>query len=136
MLFVIWAAFTSGQTGMTAVTLIVASVAIGSTAAGSGPFLRTSADESLLVLEVFLATLAMLGMILAGVLTEHHAATEALRQSEAHYRTLFESANDAILIIKDNVFSDCNVAAELGSPAARARNCSDILQPRSPRNTT
>ena len=32
----------------------------------------------------------------------------SIRESEERYRTLFESANDAIFIMKDNVFIDCN----------------------------
>ncbi|MGA2620467.1 MAG: PAS domain S-box protein [Thermoguttaceae bacterium] len=39
------------------------------------------------------------------------AAEEAIRQSEMLYRTLFESANDAIFILKQDVFSDCNPMA-------------------------
>jgi len=34
--------------------------------------------------------------------------TISLRESEAQYRTIFESANDAIILIKDGVFKACN----------------------------
>jgi diguanylate cyclase (GGDEF)-like protein/PAS domain S-box-containing protein len=34
--------------------------------------------------------------------------TEALRENESKYRTLFEYANDIILLIKGDVFVDCN----------------------------
>ncbi len=39
------------------------------------------------------------------------AAEEAIRKSEMLYRTLFQSANDAIFVLKHDVFSDCNAMA-------------------------
>ncbi|QSH41485.1 PAS domain S-box protein [Lentisphaerota bacterium ZTH] len=38
-------------------------------------------------------------------------AAAALRRSEKKYRTLFETANDGILLIEDEVFVDCNQKA-------------------------
>lgn len=35
-------------------------------------------------------------------------AREALLKSEAKFRTLFENANDAIFLLKDDIFIDCN----------------------------
>jgi PAS domain S-box-containing protein len=41
---------------------------------------------------------------------QRKAALEAVRESEARYRTLFESANDAIFIMEGDTFIDCNDA--------------------------
>jgi len=41
-------------------------------------------------------------------ITDRKLAEDALRESERRYRTLFNSANDAILIVKDNKFIECN----------------------------
>jgi PAS domain S-box-containing protein len=40
--------------------------------------------------------------------TERMRSEEALKESENKYRTLFDSANDAIFIMKDDKFIDCN----------------------------
>ena len=40
--------------------------------------------------------------------TDHKRAEDDLRRSETLYQTLFEQANDAIFLMKDNRFIDCN----------------------------
>jgi len=41
-------------------------------------------------------------------ITDRRLAEDALRQSEQMYRALFESANDAIFIMQDNLYVECN----------------------------
>jgi two-component system, cell cycle sensor histidine kinase and response regulator CckA len=41
-------------------------------------------------------------------ITEHKLGEEALREREEHYRLLFESAHDAIFIMENHSFIDCN----------------------------
>jgi diguanylate cyclase (GGDEF)-like protein/PAS domain S-box-containing protein len=43
--------------------------------------------------------------------TEQKQMEESLRQSEARYQSLFERANDAILLFEDDCFTDCNPKA-------------------------
>jgi PAS domain S-box-containing protein/putative nucleotidyltransferase with HDIG domain len=57
--------------------------------------------------ENIIALLKIVGEIFAFALSRKRA-TEALRQSESKYRVLFEHANDAIFLIKDDKFVDCN----------------------------
>lgn len=44
--------------------------------------------------------------------TARHWAVASLRESEHKFKTLFESANDAILIMNETVFLDCNQVSE------------------------
>jgi len=46
-------------------------------------------------------------------------AEEALRESETRFRTLFEAASDAILLMRDQEFIECNRQAELLFGVAR-----------------
>ncbi len=41
---------------------------------------------------------------------EHKLAEEALRESELKFRTLYETSDDAIMLLDENGFSDCNPA--------------------------
>ena len=42
-------------------------------------------------------------------ITERKLAEDTLRESESKFRTLFESANDAIFLMDQNIFIDCNL---------------------------
>ncbi|MFH1184010.1 MAG: PAS domain S-box protein, partial [Chloroflexota bacterium] len=46
-------------------------------------------------------------------ITERRLAEEAIRESETRFRTLFETAHDAIFIMNAQVFLDCNPQAEV-----------------------
>jgi diguanylate cyclase (GGDEF)-like protein/PAS domain S-box-containing protein len=54
-----------------------------------------------------ISLLKIVGEIFASALTRK-AMMEALRESESKYKTLFEHANDAIFLIKGDLFVDCN----------------------------
>jgi len=42
-------------------------------------------------------------------ITERKLGEEVIRESESKFRTLFESANDAIFLMDQNIFVDCNL---------------------------
>ena len=66
--------------------------------------------------EIYLSSLETEdGVLVASAIrdiTGRKTAEAALQQSEARYKTLFETANDAILIMSGEAFSDCNLRAE------------------------
>jgi len=75
--FVVWAALRFGQRGTTAVTITASAVAIWSVATGWGPFAPTGTlHERLLLLLVFLATVAVTGLLLAAADAERDRAKE------------------------------------------------------------
>ncbi|HYR97290.1 MAG TPA: MASE1 domain-containing protein, partial [Candidatus Binatus sp.] len=83
--FVIWAALRFGQQGTTAVTFIASSVAIWSTVNGRGPFAMATVHESLVLLQLFMAAVAVTGLVLAAAISERNLAE---RRAAADYASL------------------------------------------------
>lgn len=90
----IWAAFRFGPHGATALLLLVSGLAVSGTAQGHGPFVGDTLNNSLLLLQTFVAVLAVTALALAGVLAER-------RQADLARTALIEElrrAGDAIRI--------------------------------------
>ena len=76
---IVWASFRFEQVGATTLTLGFSGVAIVATLAGRGPFMAGSANESLLLLQTFMATIATTSLVLAAVVRQRRASHEELR---------------------------------------------------------
>jgi diguanylate cyclase (GGDEF)-like protein len=74
----IWAAFRFGQREAATATLVLSAIAIWGTLHGFGPFVRGSANESLLLLQAFMAVVAVLTISLAALSAERHRAEDQL----------------------------------------------------------
>jgi signal transduction histidine kinase/integral membrane sensor domain MASE1/ActR/RegA family two-component response regulator len=89
--FVIVAALRFGQPATTAVTAVASAVAIWGTAAGIGPFVGEDIAQAVVQAQLFLAVIAVTGLILASAISERalearfraadYAATQALAES-------------------------------------------------------
>jgi PAS domain S-box-containing protein len=95
---VVWAALRFGQRGTVTVTALVAAVAIASTVAGSGPFATASRHEALLMLQLFMAVVAVTGLLLGSAITERDESRrrrledyQSLRVSEERLRLALEA---------------------------------------------
>ena len=71
-------------------------------------------------------------------ITERKRAAEALRESELKHRTLFETANDAILLMRRDRFIDCNARTltMYGSAAGSRSSAHRLTNSHHPRSRT
>jgi signal transduction histidine kinase len=90
--FVIWAALRFGPQGATIAILFVSGIAIWGTSQGMGPFSLESKNDSLVLLQTFLAVVALTSLILAAATSERRKAADALRQRVEDLATLNESS--------------------------------------------
>jgi signal transduction histidine kinase len=90
--FVIWAALRFGQQGATLVVFIVSGIAIWGTSQGMGPFSLESKNDSLILLQTFMAVVSLTGLILAAATLERRKAADALRQKADDLATLNDSS--------------------------------------------
>ena len=81
--FVIWAALRLGQRGTAMVTFIASSLAIWSTVNGTGPLVMESPEASLVMLQLFMAVVAIAGLLLGAAITERDLAESRRRRDYA-----------------------------------------------------
>jgi signal transduction histidine kinase len=79
--FMIWAAFRFTQTEVTTAAVLVCGIAVWQTVGGRGPFATENTNLSLLLLQAFMCTIAVMGLVLSAVLEERRRAAERLRQA-------------------------------------------------------
>lgn len=90
----IWAAFRFGPREAATAALALSAMAIWGTVNGFGPFVRRSQNESLLLLQSFMAVSTMVATAVAAVVSAHASAKEELRgthealEQEVRERTL------------------------------------------------
>src|SRR5438477_1154176 len=97
--FLVWAAFRFGRRKAATATCLLACVATWGTVHGYGPFIQNSQNTSLLLLQSFMAIVAVTTMVLAAEATEHKRAEDHVRQLAesdpltglANYRRLVEA---------------------------------------------
>ncbi|HLK12104.1 MAG TPA: MASE1 domain-containing protein [Candidatus Binatia bacterium] len=73
---VIWAALRLRQRGTATTTLLASAVAIWGTASGRGPFVSSTADEGLVLLQLFMAVVGVTGLLLGAAMLERDASEE------------------------------------------------------------
>ena len=102
--FLVWAAFRFGPREASASICLLCAVAVVGTKQGYGPFARASANDSLLLLQSFLAMQALMTLIFAAEVSERRRQEEQARllavrdplTGLANYRLLIERMGDEI----------------------------------------
>jgi PAS domain S-box-containing protein len=90
--FLLWAAVRFGPPGLNTSLLAIAVFSTVATVWGRGPFVTSSPADNVLALQVFLAVISLPLMFLAALIAERRARTNALRESEARFRSLADTA--------------------------------------------
>ena len=88
----IWAALRFGLGGTSASMVVITFLAIWGTMHGRGPFLMQSPAENALALQMFLLVTALPLMLLAVLIEEEKGSQSALRESEARFRNVADTA--------------------------------------------
>jgi diguanylate cyclase (GGDEF)-like protein len=78
---IIWAAYRFGQRETATVIVALSAIAITGTLQGLGPFVRAQPNESLLLLQSFMITVALTGLGLAALVSERREAETELKTS-------------------------------------------------------
>jgi len=79
---ILWAAFSFGPRGSSAAVLLLCGIATWATVLGVGPFAVGSENQSLLMLDSFLAVLSLTSMGLGAVVDEQRSTAQALKSAE------------------------------------------------------
>lgn len=80
--FLLWAGFRLGRRGVTIALVVVSAFAIWGTSHGTGPFISGTANDSLIVLQLSLASNALTFLFLGVVVEERHRLLTARRENE------------------------------------------------------
>ena len=102
--FTIWAALRTGQRGAAAAIGIVSGIAIWGTTLGFGPFADAAKNDSLILLQTFMAVVALTSLILAAATTERHSASEALNLKVRDLATLNRSSETLLTALGQTDF--------------------------------
>jgi PAS domain S-box-containing protein len=97
--FLFWAALRFGPAGAATACLILAAIATWRTALGHGPYAAGSGPNAAMQVYAFLGLASLSSLIPAAALQERHVAVQRLRESRERYRTVVETATDAIITI-------------------------------------
>lgn len=76
----LWAAFRFGRREVATALLLLSSVAIWGTLHGFGPFARDEVNERLVLVQTYTAVMAVMGLVLGAVVSEHHVAARRLQE--------------------------------------------------------
>ena len=133
--FILWAAYRFGMRGATTTTFVISLVALWGTVHGNGPFATGAMSQNLVMLQLFMAVVAVTGLVFGAMSTERIRAERELRHAygrmEARVvdRTAeLERTNSALMAVidqhqrtldqlrrRDRQFAEAQATAHIGS---------------------
>ena len=116
----VWSAFRFGQPGVTAVTTIIATLALVGSGRGFGPFAHALTRSEVVLVAGFMSVVGVTALMLAALVQERSRAQSERRASETRFRA-FMQHSPAIAFMKSSdgryVFGNPAWAAQFGRPA-------------------
>ncbi|MGH7231968.1 MAG: sensor histidine kinase [Nitrospiraceae bacterium] len=97
--FLVWAAVRFGPRETATVMILLSGIAVWGTLRGFGSFATEAPNQALLLLQAFMATIAIMAMVLASGISEQKRTERALRASEEELRAIFRSMSDVVLVL-------------------------------------
>ena len=114
--FLLWGALRLGPRGAATTALLITLSAVWNSVNVRGPFATgaVALDDTVLWMQASMAIGSISGLLLAAITAQRDRNVDALRTSEARYRTLVEHAQEAIVVLQSPSvrFVDCNENAE------------------------
>jgi signal transduction histidine kinase len=112
--FVIYAALKFTQLGAVNSVALVSGIAIYGTAIGTGPLVRNSTNESLILLQTFMGVVSLTALTLAATTSQRQHAEEALRHRVEDLAKLNDSSQTFLGIFDTNTVYEtvCRFAVE------------------------
>ncbi len=112
--FVMYAALSFTQIGAVNSVALVSGIAIYGTAIGSGPLVRNSINESLILLQTFLGVVSLTALTLGATTSQRQAAEKALRQQVKDLAKLNDSSQTFLGIFDTQMVYEtmCSFAVE------------------------
>lgn len=95
----VWAAFRLGQRELMLLILVISAIAISGTSQGLGAFARTSIMQSLVLMESFIAVIALSSLILSGMICENEQANAKLARANKN----LARANDQLKVTNSDL---------------------------------
>jgi integral membrane sensor domain MASE1 len=113
--FVIYASLRFTQLGAVNSVALVSGIAIYGTAVGTGPLVRNSINESLILLQTFMGVVSLTALTLAATTSQRQEAEEALRHRVEDLAKLNDSSQTFLGIFDTNTIYDtvCRFAVEI-----------------------
>jgi phosphoserine phosphatase RsbU/P len=117
----VWAAFRFGRRGATLAIVVVSAIAIIGSINGVSSFIRSTLNESLLLLQAFIGSVTITTLVLSAVITEREQAETELEQANEELEMRVEErtselkdANEEITRLNDRLKAEnIRMAAEL-----------------------